>query len=190
MPGVLTNTPISGLLANKGIGALAGLMPERPQTIADQAYSMYPKLKGYGFQFIDSRNDKSAGGRLLETYPADERDNPMPGKPTIRQFSPDVTPKDFLGEALHILPKLDPQVGGMRDQFIQSMTPQQQQKLMEQYEYHKQNFGEQRSFEQWKDVSGLDSWFRGYVSGQWPEEMYTPQQIQLFQGLEQYLKAQ
>ena len=165
-----------------------GLMPAaQPRTIADEAYEQFPRLKTYGFQFMDSRGDPSAANRHLETYPADERDNPMPGKPTIRQFNPKASPKDFLGETLHILPKIDPYVGSLRDYFVRSMTPQQQAQLRRQYEYHRQNYGEQRPFNQWAEVSGIDAWFRGHVTGQWPADMYTPEQLKMFQSLEQYL---
>lgn len=169
---------------------LGALNPGIPATIADQAYAQYPKLRKYGFQFMDSRNHPDAGSRLLETYPADEEDNPLPGRPTIQQFSPDLTPKDFLGETLHILPKVDPQVGQMRQQFIDSMTPQQMQQLQEQYKYSKDNYGEERPFDQWKDMTGLDAWFRGHISGQWPADLYTPEQIQMFDGLQQYLQGE
>lgn len=112
----------------------------------------------------------------------------MPGNPTIQQFDATATTEDFMGETLHILPRLDPQVGAMRQQFIDSMTPQQHQKLQEQYDYAQKNFGEQRPYEAWKGMSGLDSWFRGNITGQFPADIYTPDQAKIFDRLRGYLQ--
>lgn len=158
------------------------------KSIADSAYEQYPRLRSYGFQFIAPTDGGKSGGRYLETYPADERDNPMPGKPTIQQFDATATPEDFMGETLHILPKIDPYVGAMRQQFIDSMTLPQRQKLMDQYDYAKKNFGEKRPYEDWESRSGLDAWFRGNITGQFPADIYTPQQTQIFDKLRGYLQ--
>lgn len=157
-------------------------------SIADQAYEKYPKLKDYGFNFIAPTDGAKSDGRYLETYPADERDNPMPGKPTIQQFDPSMTGEDFMGETLHILPKIDPYVGAIRQQFIDSMTLPQRQKLMDQYDYAKKNFGEKRPYDQWENMSGTDAWFRGHLTGQFPDDVYEPAQLQMFDNLRNYLQ--
>jgi hypothetical protein len=154
----------------------------------EQAYQLYPALRNYGFQFIDSRGSADAGGRMSETYPADETDNPMPGKPTIQQFNPSMSPHDFLGETLHVLPKVDMFIGKAREAFVQSMTPKQQEQLQQQYEHAQQNEGEVRPFSQWRDVSGIDAWFRGNIAKQWPDEMYTQHQLDLFDKVKKYLQ--
>lgn len=157
------------------------------QTLDEQAYAQYPKLRGL-FNFIPSTGPQT-DSRMSETYPADERDNPMPGKATIQQFNPAMTPDDFMGEALHILPNVDPYVGAMKRRFLQSMTPQQQRQLKDQYLHAVKNEGEQRPFDEWQDMSGHDAWFRGHITGQWPAEMYTPYQIQQFDNLKSYLQG-
>lgn len=161
----------------------------QPAGIDEQAYQRYPRLRSYGFQFIPPTDGGKSDGRYLETYPADEEWNPKPGKPTIQQFDKNATADDFMGETLHILPKIDPTVGAIRDSFIKSMTPRQQQRLIEQYDYAKQNHGEDRSFEDWRDMSGRDAWFRGAVTGQWPKELYEPNQLQMFDSLKSYLQG-
>lgn len=161
----------------------------KSKSIADQAYEQYPRLRSYGFQFMDSRGDPKAGSRKLETYPADETDNPMPGQPTIEQFDPTMTANDFMGETLHILPKVDPYVGHIRQQFIDSMTPDQLSRLQGQYDHAVANEGETRPFDDWKDMSGHDAWFRGHITGQWPKDLYTDEQSQLFGTLQDYLKS-
>lgn len=182
----------SPLSAQASYGVLGGMSSsplapaQRKQTLMEQAYQKYPRLKNYGFQFVDSTG-RGGNGRMLETYPADETDNPMPGKPTIELFSPNATAEDIMGEHLHILPKVDPQIGSMRQQFIESMTPDQNSKLLQQYQHAQQNFGESRPFNQWRDVSGHDAWFRGAVTGQWPADLYTQEQLGMFDKLKGYL---
>jgi Spy/CpxP family protein refolding chaperone len=94
----------------------------------------------------------------------------------------------------HQLVKNDPQVQQHYQSFVNSLTPEQEQRLNSQYEHSVQNFGETRPFEQWKEISGLPAYFRGYAFQQWPEDFneraYTPEQRAKFDQMLQYLKGE
>ena len=164
-------------------------MPQaRPPDLLQQFYSEYPKAKSLNLDYRDESAKGVQNGRKLEAFPPEERDNPQPGRYTVIRRDPKTGTKDLLGETLHFLPKTDPKVGAVYQQFLSSMTPQQKQQLQAQYDRAKTE-GETRPFEQWSQLSGNDAWFRGYISGQWPKEAYTPEQIKMFDDLHQYLKS-
>ena len=87
--------------------------------------SKYPALKKIPFIL-----ERGAGKQYSETYPADERDNPNPGRATIRLHD-----KTFdtgqnletavLGEALHLLGQQDEKFKEFKNDFIRSMDPEQ-----------------------------------------------------------------
>jgi hypothetical protein len=71
------------------------------------------------------------------------------------------------------------------------MSPEQRQRLQEQYQYYQQHpeYKEQRPYQEWEKASGMPGYFRGYTFNQWdnPQEMYTPQQIQMLDQVRKYL---
>jgi hypothetical protein len=92
--------------------------------------------------------------------------------------------------ASHHLRYTDPVVKRAYDQFEQSLTPEQNARLKEQYQYAKKNEGETRPFDQWREHSGLPGYFRGYAFQQWdqPEQLYTPEQLKSFDAMMNYLR--
>jgi len=141
--------------------------------------------------------------RQLEYWPADEPgapDSPRPqslpmGRAGVQVFSPNVRPADILGEYLSHNPGADPRVGEAYQQFQQSITPEQLERLRGQYETYPAMPGEERpEFEEWRERSGVPAYFRGYLLNQWGsdadpfhQQAYTPEQIQQFNALRQYL---
>jgi quinol monooxygenase YgiN len=83
----------------------------------------------------------------------------------------------------------DPRVKGYYEQFAKSITPQQEQRLRLQYQHAQQREGEQRPYEQWREMSGLPAYFRGYAFQQWKDaaQLYTPEQLKMFDSMMSYL---
>jgi hypothetical protein len=149
--------------------------------------SKFPWTSKVDLNLIDS-TAKGDASRKLEFYPSDERDNPLPGKPTVEVFGKDVTESDLMGEVLsHHLPKTDKQVARFRQQILDSMTPQQKQSIRGDYQNERKAGLTKDSFETWLSKQGGDSFFRGYPTGQWPSSEYTAQQKQVYAQLQSYL---
>lgn len=172
--------------------------PPASPSIVDAMYGQYPGLQKYGIQFHDSTQGNTdwqgnpVSGRMLEFYPPDEAWNPKKGKPTIEQFDKNASPQDAFGEVFsHYLPSVDPVFGKARKAFGASIDDRQKQMLMGDYQHQIQSgvFGKKPpSFEEWVDNQGGDAFFRGFVTQQYPQEFYRPDQVNLFQQLLQRLK--
>lgn len=163
-----------------------------PDPLVDQTQQAYPWTGGINYNLLNStqNGDPTNTGRKLEFYPADEQYNPKPGSPTIEVFDPSMGPRDIMGELLsHHLPKTDSTVAGLRDQMIQSMTPEQKSGIYGDYLDEHHSGLTQDSFDSWLNKQGGDSFFRGLPSGQWKPEDYTPEQINLYHRLEQHLET-
>jgi len=164
--------------------------------VFQQAMEQYPIIQRYG---IKGKVNPGGSEGFLEFWPPDETgtpDRPRPQEfgsaPGVEIYSEDTKPLDVLGDvASHWLIQKDPKVAGYYQQFQQSMTPEQQGRLREQYQYAVENFGEKRPFEQWSAISGLPGYFRGYAFKQWPDDFnqqaYTPEQRAMFDEMMQYL---
>lgn len=126
-----------------------------------------------------------------KSYP---RPSALPmGKPGIEVTNPATRPVDIAADLVsHGLVNSDPKLGGYYNQFKQSMTPQQQGILQDQYQYAQQQ-GEKRPFDQWSEASGTPAYFRGYAFDQWPKEetskYYNPDQVKMFDDMIDYLKT-
>ena len=80
----------------------------------------------------------------------------------------------------------DPQLKALYAQFAGQLDPKAMQ---ERYQYHTQNLGENRPYEQWMQMTGLPEMFRGYTFNQWQDaaKMYTPEQLQTLNAVRSYL---
>lgn len=162
-----------------------------PNSYSQSLNQQYPWTAGIDLNIINStaKGDKS---RKLEFYPADERDNPHPGRPTIEIFDPSMSATDLMGEVLsHHLPKVDPTVAQFRAKILSSMTPQQIKEIQGDYENEKRAglVDKGDDLRTWIGKQGGDSFFRGYPTGQWPSSVYTPEQKQIYEQLRSYLTA-
>lgn len=164
-----------------------------PTNLIDEVSKAYPRIGRHlkGFAYRNSPDDGS--GRGLEFYPQGERDSYDATRPALETFGDKAKAKDIAGDvASHYLAEGgDAKVTDYYKQFERSLTTKQQGILREQYEYAKANFGEKRSFRDWYKISGLPAYFRGYAFQQWDkaEEMYTPQQLKMFDEMNAYLKS-
>lgn len=164
---------------------------------------MRKALKEY--PFIAQHNpvvETGVGQGYAETWPAgetgapDEYGNPTRPKafPTnkvgIQVFRPnDFTHHDLAGEVLHV----DPYANETRANLMKSLTPTQIKSLQDQALDYQATIDEGRSHE---DAlrNATDSAMRGYVLGQWPEEVnvgmaYEPSQKALLESLKSYMKT-
>lgn len=158
-----------------------------------ELYKAYPGLKNYNVQVKDSTSTgkdwrgQPYAGRKMEFYAPDEGYNPNPGKPTIEMFTHDMSPKDAMGEMFsHYLPKVDQEFGSAREKFVKSIDGKQKQMLYGDYQQQIKSgvFNDQKpSFDQWLNTNGGDAFFRGYVSDQYPKELYRQDQIKMFEPL-------
>lgn len=171
--------------------------PPDPQSGATRLAAMrqaFPWTNGIDVNVIDSslQGDVSGRGRQLEFYPADESDNPTPGKPTIEIFGRNVGDSDLMGEILsHYLPATDPNVAAFRKGILDSMSDEQRDSIRNDYNRDVQSglIDKGESFDRWLSKQGGDSFFRGYATGQWPAETYNREQIALYSELEKYLQS-
>jgi hypothetical protein len=157
-----------------------------------EVYADYPGLAQYGFQFRDSPG--LGRGRKLEFYPPGESHSPFEDKtrPGIERFDPAMGKTDFFGEMLHHVPRVDKRVGEMRDAFQDSITAEQEEQWLRgdyQSQLKKGIFGERvPTFDQWLKKQGGDAFFRGFLTGQYPSEAYTPGQKEMFMQLDAQLR--
>lgn len=178
----------------------AGAAPRASSpNLLEQAAEQYPVLRKYNFQY---KLNPSPGKGYLEFWPPDEpgapdwkRPDEFPlDQPGLEVFDPKTRPIDIMGDvASHYLMKADPRVAQYYKDFQSSISPKQNEILADQYNYAKQNNGETRSFDQWKELSGMPAYFRGYAFDQWPAEFnrraYTPDQMRQFDQMLRYLRT-
>lgn len=179
--------------------ALARLLSSPAPSLMDQAKQQYPILQGMDMGYTFTPRSDSG---FMEYWPANEpgaANRPRPQalpmeKPGLEVYRSDARPIDVLGDVVsHQLVDTDPVVKNNYQDFMASMNPEQYQTLRDQYDYARKNNGEQRSYDQWAEVSGIPAYFRGYAFQQWPQEatdkMYTQGQRNGFDSLMNYLSG-
>ena len=163
----------------------------------ETAQKEYPYLSGKDIAY---KYSPQQGRGFLEFYDPQETGSPeyprpkeLPlGKVGIEVFDPKTRPIDILADYVsHYGVEKDPYLAEQYKQFAGSMSPEQRQRLQQQYQYYQQHpeYKEQRPYEEWEKASGMPGYFRGYTFNQWdnPQEMYTPQQIQMLDQVRKYL---
>ena len=125
----------------------------------------------------DLRDQGVQDGRRLEfTEAYDDRYD----KPLIEIFDPALQGEELeqaiIGEFLHEAPRRIPEYAELRERLQELKTPQQLQDDMNSYLYDVENYGEDRPFEKWDEVSRKDAFIRGHAVGQWEPEYYTDEQ--------------
>lgn len=184
-------------LDNIDTSMLDAIQADQGAKLFEKAQQEYPYLSGKDIAYKYSPNQ---GRGFLEFYDPEETGSPeyprpkeLPlGKVGIEVFDPKTRPIDILADYVsHYGVEKDPYLTQRYQEFINSMSPEQRQILREQYQYYQQHpeYKEQRPYEEWEKISGLPGYFRGYTFNQWenPQEMYSPQQIQLLDQVRQYL---
>ena len=169
------------------------------------AKNKYPILRdGEMMQDIQySYNPQKNSSGWLETFHPAETGNdeyPRPptaklGIPAVEVYKENTTPDMIMGDALHILAETDPIISDHKRQLMESMTPRQEEQMLNRYNYMKENHGEARDYDKWRKYSGNDALLRAYPLRQWGdnpksyEERYTPEQRTRLDAMVKYLKA-
>lgn len=170
---------------------------DRGNKLFERAQQEYPYLAGKDIAY---KYSPQQGRGFLEFYDPQETGSPeyprpkeLPlGKVGIEVFDPKTRPIDILADYVsHYGVEKDPYLAQRYQEFIGSMSPQQRQILQQQYQYYQQHpeYQEKRPYEEWEKASGLPGYFRGYTFNQWenPQEMYSPQQIEMLNQVKKYL---
>ena len=184
-------------LKNIDTSVLDAIQSDQGNKLFEKAQQEYPYLANKNIAYKYSPNK---GRGFLEFYDPEEIGSPefprpkeLPlGKIGIEVFDPKTRPIDILADYVsHYGVEQDPFLVERYKQFASSMTPEQRQRLQEQYKYYQQHpeYREQRPYEEWEKVSGLPGYFRGYTFNQWenPRELYTQQQLQMLDEVRRYL---
>ena len=138
----------------------------------------------------DLRDQGVQDGRRLEFTEAydDRYDSPL-----IEVFDPSLQGAELeqaiIGEYLHEAPRRNPQYAEMREILQSLKTPEQLQHDVEMYSDAVEQFGEDRPFEQWNEVSRKDAFIRGYAVGQWEPGYYTDEQKVVIDTMMGLIKA-
>jgi len=165
--------------------------------IFEKAKTEYPYLADKDIAY---KYSPAQGRGFLEFYSPEETGSPeyprpkeIPmGKVGVEVFDPRTRPLDILADYVsHYGVEKDPFLAQRYQQFQQSFTPEQQQRLQEQYAYYQQHpeYKETRPYEEWLKASGMPGYFRGYTFDQWKDsqDAYTQQQLELLNQIRQYL---
>ena len=144
------------------------LLNSRPQTpsvredIGQRVKKRFKALAPLDFSVIDSRSKGISDGRKLEFFPADERDNPTPGRMAVEVFDPsfkgETLDNMIAADMLHHLGKKDPVLIKIRQRFRDSLSQEQRTVDRRVYDNEVLKGTEARSFDQWFEVSRLDQY--------------------------------
>lgn len=161
--------------------------------LLSKAQSQYPYMKNANLAATYTEGNKD--NRQLEYWPAGESGDDQYPRPKniplessgVEVFNKDTRPLDVLADYVsHEAVNKDPKLKALYDDFSSSVPDAQ---MRERYEYHKQNLGEKRPYEEWKTQTGMPEFFRGYTFDQWKdsEKLYTPQQLEKLKKIKDYL---
>ena len=191
---------MEGLGLQEGIGLAA---PAEQPSLLDVAKSQYPFLKDANISFTRSPENLSEGRKLEYWGPQDlqwkwkgktfTRPEALPlGSHGLEVFSSSVRPIDLLGDFIsHGAVKEDPKLKAIYDEFSKSLAPEL---MYSRYQHHKKLYGENRSYGDWLEKTGIPEIFRGYTFNQWPTtktfkpaDMYTPEQLKLLDRAKEHI---
>lgn len=161
----------AAVLSGMGSDAEAGTVTETVSSIKEK-YPLFSDI-----EVRDLRDQGVQDGRRLEfTEAYDDRYD----KPLIEIFDPALQGEELeqaiIGEFLHEAPRRIPEYAELRERLQELKTPQQLQDDMNSYLYDVENYGEDRPFEKWDEVSRKDAFIRGHAVGQWEPGYYTDEQ--------------
>ena len=173
----------------------------------EQALQMYPKLSSVPISYKESLTDNK-DVPFLEFWPKGETgslDRPRPkdidpNNLGVEVYKPTTRPEDVAGDIVsHHMVNTDPTLKKIYSNFENSLDDGQKKDLKRQYvdeviRMKKENPKEKTpTYKEWYDRSGLPSLFRGYTFKQWsPQEIkeaYRPDQLQMLDKVNEYLKS-
>lgn len=167
--------------------------------IFQKTIAEFPLLKKYGINGKVSPDTSSsnvlefwAPGEAGSDTTARPKEFPL-DKPGVELYGDRAKTSDVAGDIVsHYLVEKDQTIKDYYQKFTGSITTEQKSILQAQYQWAKENEGEQRSFGDWVKNTGMPGYFRGYAFKQWPDEFndkaYTSEQRKMFDEMMDYIK--
>tara|TARA_R100000988_G_scaffold35447_1_gene17878 strand:+ start:650 stop:2599 length:1950 start_codon:yes stop_codon:yes gene_type:complete len=160
----------------------------------DTAKKMYPVLKNYPYNIVETLDENSP--YYLEHFPPEEvgsLENPRPKNLPIGEYGlqifKDVKPEDIAGDIIshHIINK-DKYLSKKYEEFKKLISKED---MLNRYNYHKNNLGENRDFNNWSERTGYPELLRGYVFNQFDKKtkdnLYTLEQKKVLDSIKNYI---
>ena len=160
----------------------------------DTAKKMYPILKNYPYNIVETLDENSP--YYLEHFPPEEvgsLENPRPKNLPIGEYGlqifKDVRPEDIAGDIIshHIINK-DKYLSKKYEEFKKLISKED---MLNRYNYHKNNLGENRDFNNWSERTGYPELLRGYVFNQFDKKtkdnLYTLEQKKVLDSIKNYI---
>ncbi len=165
--------------------------------VVERAKKKFPILGKLNVKGVESIGQQDYMLEFWNENDSGSEEEPRPegipqGSIGVQIFDKKTKPIDVLADVTsHYLVNNDPTVKKLYNQFKNSLTPEQEERLKKDYEWAKKNEGETRPFEQWKEQVRIPAYFRGYTFKQWPDsfnkKVFTKDQIELFNKVRNYL---
>lgn len=189
-------------LRSNNIEGHYSILPQE-QRMLDTLGKNYPRLKGMDVRVVQGYPQDNTGGGVLETYPKGESRSPIPRKNVISFFDPSILEDEakanqmLFGDALHLMRYTDPEFRQLRQQYDKTFSKDQKINEYRNVNHHRKKQGqppEDRSLDQWWDVSRLDAHIRGWLAKQWDRDdptgrqIYTNKRRKILRQMEELLK--
>ncbi len=160
----------------------------------DTAKKMYPILKNYPYNIVETLDENSP--YYLEHFSPEEvgsLENPRPKNLPIGEYGlqifKDVRPEDIAGDIIshHVINK-DKYLSKKYEEFKKLISKED---MLNRYNYHKNNLGEKRDFNNWSERTGYPELLRGYVFNQFDKKtkdnLYTLEQKKVLDSIKNYI---
>ncbi|HDL64309.1 MAG TPA: hypothetical protein ENH12_02845 [Proteobacteria bacterium] len=165
--------------------------------VVDQAIRKYPILSRYGLKGVVSLGAQPYKLEFWDLEDPGSAQEPRPkeiplGSIGVQIFSEKVRPIDVLADVVsHYLRFHDPKIKAYYQEFVDSLTFAQKERLKVDYQWSRENEGTTEPYETWVKRVRLPAYFRGYTFNQWPgsftQKVFTPAQIDLFDQVRKYV---
>lgn len=179
-------------------------MSDLPPGFMDKLFNAYAALNRHKDKFAVIQSPDPGDGRQLEYYPPWETDNPVPDKATVelyrQQMAPGIMQNLVAGDMMHYLGSTDPRTNqpvdqtfnALKQQFLGTMTPEQQAVNQQAYDSEKKFYPNPPSMDDWMQFNRGDAFIRGYLTpdehDEWRKQgVYTEEQKQQLEKLRQYI---
>ena len=165
--------------------------------LLEQARSLYPYLRGANLSLVETP-DRMDDRKLEYWAPGDagwdwrgkhyDRPPELPSDTHGIQVFHDTRPIDILADYVsHAAVNNDPILRDLYKQFSNSVS---EDTMKDRYAYHRDQRGETRPYQEWKDATGLPELFRGYTFDQFGDgasALYTQKQLDILDKVKSHL---
>ena len=162
--------------------------PKRLREMEEKVIKEYPGVRDLVQEGFYLRKRESSDGTLLE-FRAPGYDNNTSSKYLVEvRHRSAMNPDDIVGDLLHAIPdKPKSELALLRRMLIKEIP---EEDLIFTYESSKEEYGEERSFQEWADKTGYAAYFRGSVVNQCPSYPYSKKQKMIKRRVLEILKGE